>query len=277
MPASIPAWVVVVIVLVAQPAVTFAQELRVAAAASLREALQDISQAFQKDHRLKVTLSFAGSGQLMLQIRQGAPVDVFISAALEPVTTLQREQLLTDDEPVIIARNQLVLMTPPENPGGVQRWKDLAAPTVRRIAVGNPSTVPAGAYAMQIFKEEGILDDIREKLVFCPDVRMVSAAVAKDLLDAGVVYQSDTFVPSDAVIAKHWFRVVDTGPDAMKNDIVYPAVIVRGRKHTAASREFVRFLTGPQSQRILGKYRFIPVLDDAANPTTQPATAPAAP
>ena len=126
--------------------------LRVGAAISLRPALEEITAHFERETGRPVELSFGSSGQVMGQIRSGAPIDVFISAAQQQVDQLAADGLVDEGSRRVIARNALVLIVPTEAVGAPESFADLAGPGVKRLAIGEPRTVPAGQYAQQVLE-----------------------------------------------------------------------------------------------------------------------------
>src|SRR5690606_28035347 len=137
------------------------------------------------------------SGALAEQINQGAPVDVFVAAAAAPVDDLVRSGKLLADTRRDVAANDLVLVVPATRSGAaasgeIRAFSDLAAPTVKRIAIGEPKTVPAGRYAAEVFKTLKIDGAaFAAKLVFGGNVRQVLTYVETANVAAGVVYATD--------------------------------------------------------------------------------------
>ena len=138
-----------------------------------------------------VTPNFASSGTLQKQIEQGAPADVFISAAAGQMDALQKQDLLLDDTRKDLLNNRVVLVVPGDSTIGLASFKDLTADRVKKIALGDPKSVPAGTYGQQAFDELGISAQIQSKLVLASDVRQVLSYVESGSVDAGVVYSTD--------------------------------------------------------------------------------------
>src|SRR5690606_36172960 len=126
------------------------------------------------------------------QIERGAPVDVFIAAAEAPVEQLVRRGFIAQSAVRHVAANRLVLIVP-ARPGAafVHGWKDLRGERVRRVGIGNPDHVPAGAYAKQALEFLGLWNELRPKLVMGEDVRQVLQYVRLGAVDAGIVYATD--------------------------------------------------------------------------------------
>lgn len=241
---------------------SMAQELRVSAAISLREAMREIGESYTKQTGTKVTFNFGGSGQLMQQVRAGAPVDVFISASPKQIDELSSERLLTDAPARVIARNALVLIVPGNSLRPPMTLQDLSQTTVKRVTIGQPRTVPAGVYATQALTASGVLEAVRPKLVMASDVRQALDYVARSEVDAGLVYRTDARAAGDRV------RVVQRIDPALHEPITYPAAVIRAGQVERAN-QFIEFLLSDTSQRILVQHSFAPALLPA---TTAPAT-----
>ena len=201
----------------------------------------------------KITLNFGSSGQLLGQIRNGAPVDVFISAARKQVDDLAAEHLSLPETARVIAGNELALIVPADSKAGSTDYKGLVDPSFKRIAVGEPKTVPAGQYAMQSFEKLGISDRIKDRLVYGGNVRQVLAYVEQSEVSAGVVYATDAKSSGDKI------KVISTAPPDSHDPIVYPAVVVKASHATAEAGKFLDFLSSPDSKAIFKELGFTDV------------------
>jgi molybdate transport system substrate-binding protein len=169
-------------------------QVRISAAISLKTALEEVRPMLAKAAGMPVQFNFGSSGGLSAQIMRGAPVDVFISADPADVEALAARKLVAPapGSSAVLATNQLVLVTP----AGVDRIKslaDLGRSDIRKVAVGEPTTVPAGRYARQTLEHEGLWQRLSAggKLVMGENVAQVMAYVAAGEVDAGLVYRSD--------------------------------------------------------------------------------------
>ena len=228
--------------------------LTVSAAASLKDALTEITSTFERAHtHVKVTLNFGASGTLKMQIERGAPADVFVAASPDEMNALASRKLLLDDTRSDLARNELVLIVPRSAPPGVGGFRDLAQPQVRVVALGDPRSVPAGKYAQQTLTAMGIYEAVKRKATFATDVRQVLADVETGSADAGLVYATD------AGIAQR-VRVVTTAPRDTHDPIVYPAAVLRAVQgnpaKVAAARAYLLFLKSSEARAIFTKYGF---------------------
>lgn len=224
----------------------WAQALTVSAAASLADAFQALAPRFEARHPgVRLRFNFGASGALLQQIAKGAPVDVVASADAE---TLDRAAAhLLPGTRRDFAANALLLVTPAQAPG-LARVGDLALPTVRRIAVGKPASVPAGRYAQQLLQGLRLWEPLQPKLVFGDNVRQVLDYVARGEVDAGFVYRSDAQrLPAQLRVA--W---VATGHAPIR----YPVAVVRHSTQLAQAQAFIDYLQGAEAQALLRQHGF---------------------
>ncbi|MFO0173526.1 MAG: molybdate ABC transporter substrate-binding protein, partial [Aphanizomenon sp.] len=140
--------------------------LLISAASSLKEALAEIKPLYQQSQtKVNISYNFGSSGALQQQIEQGAPTDIFISAAKKQVDTLEQKGLLVTGSRNIIAKNRLVLIVP-KNAVGINSFYSLKDAKVKKIAIGEPRSVPAGQYAQQVLEKLKIWTEVKSKLVF---------------------------------------------------------------------------------------------------------------
>ncbi|NTU43591.1 MAG: molybdate ABC transporter substrate-binding protein [Nitrospirales bacterium] len=228
----------------------FAADLTVSAAISLKNAFTEIGQLFESQNKgSKVVFNFGASGDLMRQIEGGAPVDVFASAAQKDMDEANKKGLMAPGTRADFAANSVVLIVPASAKSAVKAFQDLTTPAVKRIATGNPKTVPAGRYADEVFAFYQIQAGVKEKLVYAENVRQVLDYVARGEVDAGVVYSTDALVSKDV-------RVVATAPDESHKSVIYPIAVVKGAKSEALGRGFIKTVMSGQGMEILKKYGF---------------------
>jgi molybdate transport system substrate-binding protein len=206
--------------------------LTVLAAASLTEALPVVA----PDARY----SFGGSSQLALQLREGAPVDVFASASPALTQALHRDGIV--ERPESFAHNELVVIVPAGGGGDIDDVRDLAGPGVR-LVVAAP-TVPAGAYTAEALRRLGLVGLLARVVSREPDVKGVVGKVALGEADAGIVYATDAQAAGDRV------RTVPI-PEEGQPDIRYEVAVVATSTRKAAARAFVQALLGPEGRAAL--------------------------
>lgn len=237
---------------VATPAPARAQSatLLIAAAASLQNALEEINPLFQSAHQgITVNYNFAASGPLQQQIEQGAPVDLFISAATRQMDALQQQNLIVTDTRRNLLTNSLVLVVPSHSTLGLTSFRQLTNSSVKKISVGEPRSVPAGQYAEEVFKNLGILEQLQPKFVYGNSVRSVLGTIESGNADAGVVYATDAKI-SDQV------KQVATAPNNLHSPIVYPMAVIAASRHQQAARTYAQFLTRSPAKDVFKKYGF---------------------
>lgn len=233
-----------------QTASTPASPILVAAAASLQPALQAIASTYtQANPNPAVNYNFAASGVLAQQIQQGAPVDVFIAAAEKQMFALAQQGLLAAGTPRTLLTNQLVLIAPKQSLVSLTNWRQLTAPAIKRIAIGEPRTVPAGQYATEVFQNLGILESIKSKFILGNSVKSVLTAVETGNVDAGIVYVTDAKNSSKV-------QIVAIADDKLHSPINYPIAILKSSKSPTKSRQYVEFLHSKSAIAIFKKYGF---------------------
>lgn len=220
--------------------------LTISAAASLSDALSEIQSLFQsKNSNIELTINFGGSGALQQQIKQGAPVDVFISAAEKPFDELIDEGLIDSNNYSNIIGNSLVLIAPLDS-----KLSSVNSLTeVKKIAIGTPEAVPAGNYAKQALASLHVWDSIHSNIVMAKDVRQVLTYVETGNVDAGFVYNTDA-LSSDKI------KVIEEIGQELHDSIVYPAGVVKSTKKKEEALSFYQFLYSEQSIEVFKKYGF---------------------
>lgn len=226
------------------------QEVVIAAAASLTDALTEIGKAYQKQYpNVKLNFNFGSSGTLQKQIENGAPIDIFIAAADANMNELAAQKLIDGSTRRNLASNRLVLIVPRDSKIKPRRFKDVLRPAISHIAIGGPA-VPAGMRAEEVFRKLGIWQKVLAKAVRGKDVREVLTQVEIGNAEAGVVYASDAAI-SDKV------RVVAMAPTTMHKPIRYPIAVLMSSKQKTRATNFVRFLSLPAAKQILKRYKFL--------------------
>ncbi|MEH1795211.1 molybdate ABC transporter substrate-binding protein [Nostoc sp. 'Peltigera membranacea cyanobiont' 232] len=244
--------------------------LNVYAAISLTNALNSIKTQYQSANpSVNVVYTFGASGTLLTQIQQGAPADIFISAATDQIDVLQNSSpsKLVSGSRKNIARNSLVLITPTTPPisagsAGLTSINGLTNANITGIAIGDytgtPPVVPAGNYAKQVLTTRGIFNTVSSKLSLAPNVRAVLTAVenktivvggVNKTIDAGFVYTTDAFISNKV-------KVVETAKPSESDPIVYPLGILTRTTVLSTAQSFSTYLSGTTAQGILRSNQF---------------------
>lgn len=233
-----------------RPTSTVGPSLTISAAASLKDAIAEIQQLYTQQQPVTITNNFGASGSLQQQIEQGAPVDIFISAASTQMDALQQKELILTDTRKNILSNQVVLIAP-KNSKLVSNFKDLTSARVQKIALGEPKSAPAGKYAQEVLTFYNIFNQIKPKIIYAKDVRQVLTYVETGNVDAGIVYITDAKV-SDV-------KTVAIAPANSHSPVVYPVAVIKGSKNINAAKQFVQFLSSKPASDVFNKYGFTKV------------------
>lgn len=233
-------------------------ELTIFAAASLTDAYNDMAEQLMADNpNLNIVIETAGSQTLVTQLEEGASADVLATANTSTMDRVQEGGLISGD-PVVFTGNRLVIVTPADNPAGIEGIDDLANDGVR-LVLANPE-VPVGNYSMLAFctysttdgVPEGFIDSINANLVSEePDVRHVLTKVQLGEADAGVVYASDATASMLSGVELQVFEFPETVPTRAD----YPIAVVEGG-NTELAIAFISFVLSDEGQEILAHYGF---------------------
>lgn len=225
-------------------------DLTISAAISLKDALDAIKQAYaSQGPGVAISMNYGASGTLQLQIEQGAPVDVYISAAPKQMDELASKGMLLEGTRKDLLRNGIVLIVPKGSTLGISSFRDLLKPDVKRVALGEPVTVPAGKYAQEVLTHLGIYDRVNAKAVLAKDVRQVLTYVETGDVDAGIVYTTDA-------LSSNKVKIVAKAPPNSHAPVIYPVAVIKTTKYPGAAKAFEDFLSGPQGRAIFEKYGF---------------------
>lgn len=228
-------------------------ELTVSAAASLTDAMKEIQAGYEKRNgSIRLNLNFGASGSLQQQIEQGAPVDLFISAAVKNMKALVDQQLIDAERHTVLLTNELVLVVPAASAVGalrVEKPEDLTRPEIKHIAIGEPQSVPAGGYAKEALNHLKLWDALQPKFVMSKDVRQVLTYVESGNAEAGFAYKTDALTSSKVTIAS----VID--PQSYQ-PIEYPAGIVKSTRHVKEAEDFYHYLQSTEAAEVFVKYGF---------------------
>lgn len=223
--------------------------LTVSAAASLKDAMEEIKVEFNKERPdLTITYNFGSSGALQQQIENGADVDVFISAGTKQMNTLKDKKLIVEETQKNFLENELVLVVSKES-SLISDFKDLKNDKVKKIGMGEPKSVPAGQYADEVLTKLDILNSIKSKIVYGKDVKEVLAWVETGNADAGMVYETDA-------IASEKIKVAAKAPEGSHEPIYYPAAVIGTSKKLHEAKVFIDFIYSSKAKPVFEKYGF---------------------
>ncbi|SER90744.1 molybdate transport system substrate-binding protein [Gracilibacillus ureilyticus] len=223
-------------------------EITVSAAASLQDALIEIAALFEENNpNIELNLNFGGSGSLQQQISQGAPVDIFFSAAEDKFNKLIDEGLIEQENSIKLLQNELVLIIPSSSGVPMTSFEDLSS--ADKISIGTPESVPAGKYAKETLENLGIWDKLESRMVFAKDVRQVLTYVETGNVDAGIVYQTDAMI-SDSV------KIITAAEANLHTPVIYPAGLVKSSSKRDEAELFLTYLQSEETLKIFEKYGF---------------------
>ncbi|MET3727290.1 molybdate transport system substrate-binding protein [Fictibacillus halophilus] len=222
-------------------------ELMISAAASLQDVLHKIASNYEKEHpNVKITYNFGGSGALQQQISNGAPVDLFFSAAEDKFGQLVEEGLIKKEQVTDLVGNELVLVVGKDSQH-IKRFEDLIK--VKKIAIGTPETVPAGKYATETLENLELLKEVEKKIIYAKDVRQVLTYVETGNVDAGIVYKTDAMISSKVKVAA-----------AARKDthapIIYPVGIIKDTSHKKEAEQFYKYVQKEETIKTFEKFGF---------------------
>jgi molybdate transport system substrate-binding protein len=221
------------------------------AAASTTNAVTDVAALFIKATGIEVSLSFAASSTLAKQIQNGAPANVYISANKKWMDFLEEKQLINTPSRFDLLSNRIVLISPKDSnihiniSAGSNLEKILGT---NRMAMGDPSHVPAGMYAIQALENLGLWKQVKDKLAPTKDVRSALTLVERQEVPLGIVYATDAAISSK-------INIVGEFPEDSHSPIAYPVALVAGNA-TPSAEQFLRFLKTPEATTIFITHGF---------------------
>ncbi|EMH3443337.1 molybdate ABC transporter substrate-binding protein [Vibrio harveyi] len=239
-----------VAILSVSSAANAATELKVYAASSMTNAVNDIAQQFETKYDVTVTPVYGGSSSIARQILNGAPADIFISANTKWMDYLVKSKAVKNDSVTNLVRNSLVLIAPkastiePFDFSGANAWNQ--ALEGNRLALGNPVSVPAGMYAKESLTNLGVWKKLERQIAPAKNVRLALALVERGEAPLGVVYKTDALL-TDKV------KVVGEFANDTHADIIYPAAIV---KDSTQSEQFFEYLKSDDAKKVFAQYGF---------------------
>lgn len=229
---------------------SFAAEIRVSAAASLTEALKEIAAAYEKQTGDKIFFNFAASSFLALQIEQGAPADIFFSADEAKMDGLDKKGLVEKSTRKSLLSNALVIVVSADQGASISNPKDLLDAKVKRVALAETKTVPAGIYAKEFLQKQNLWTGLEPKIVPTENVRGALSAVEAGNADAAIVYKTDAAISKKVKVA---YEVPATDSPA----ISYPVAVLKDAKNPDGAKAFLKRLYSDEATAVFHKFGFI--------------------
>ncbi|MET0256193.1 MAG: molybdate ABC transporter substrate-binding protein [Luteibacter sp.] len=231
------------------PGLASAADLVVSAASSLTDAFQSVGKAYEARHPgTHVVLNFAASDVLLRQIASGAPADVFASADQIAMDKAVAAGAIDPSTRQDFATNRLVLIVPRGATVKVGSPADLRGPAVKRVAYGDPASVPVGRYTRAALERQGLWEAVSAKGVVAQNVRQSLDYVARGEVEAGFVFATDAAIMKDKV------SVAATVPTP--KPISYPIAVVAGSKQASEAKAFAAFVQSAEGRGILAGFGF---------------------
>ena len=231
------------------------------AAASLTASFTELGKLFESQHPgVTVSFSFGGSQQLVQQLDQGAPADVFASANKKYMDSAVASKRVAEGASAIFVTNRLVVIFPKDNPAGITTLQDLAKPGLK-LDLADKS-VPVGQYGLD-FLDKAVHDpafgaDFKDNVLknvvsYETDVKAVVSKVSLGEADAGIVYVTDYQIAADKL------GYLDI-PDALNSIATYPIAPIADSQNSDLATAFVALVLSPEGQAIMAKYGFVTVI-----------------
>jgi molybdate transport system substrate-binding protein len=230
-----------------------AQEIRVAAAADLKFALDELDAQYERQTGKKIDVSYGSSGNFLAQIQNGAPFDLLLSADIEYPRKLEAAGLAEPGTLYEYAVGRIVIWMPADARADLAKlgWKALLEPGVERIAIANPEHAPYGRAAVAALRNAGVYEQVRRRLVYGENIAQAAQFVVSGSAQAGILALSLAVSPPMRG-GKRWEIPADMHPP-----IEQGAIILKSAKDKEGARAFLAFLKGDAARKILESYGFV--------------------
>jgi molybdate transport system substrate-binding protein len=229
-----------------------AQEVRVAAAADLKFAMQDVAAQYEKRSGAKVDVTYGSSGNFFSQMQNGAPFDLFFSADIDYPRKLDAAGLAEPGTLYPYAIGRIAIWVPADAKVDVTHlgWKTLLDPSVQKVSIANPEHAPYGRAAVAALQKAGIYEQIKAKLVYGENISQAAQFVQSGNAQAGIVALSIAISPG-MKDGKRWEIPADMHPP-----IEQAAIILKSAKDKDAARAFLEFVKSDTGRATLANYGF---------------------
>jgi molybdate transport system substrate-binding protein len=228
------------------------RELRIAAAADLKFAMDELAERFEKQAAVKIGATYGSSGNVFSQIQNGAPFDLFFSADIEYPRKLEAAGLAEPGTLYEYAVGRIVIWMPAKANLDLAKlgWRALLLGEIQKIAIANPEHAPYGRAAVAALQNAGIYEQVRGKLVYGENISQAAQFVQSGNAQAGIVALSLAISPT-MKDGKRWEISADAYPK-----IAQGAVILKSARDKEAARAFMAFVKSDAGQKILERYGF---------------------
>ena len=228
------------------------EEITVLAAASMKDALEEIKTMYPNEN-IVINYSYGACGTLQNQIEQGAPADIFISAADKQMDALTEEKLTKEDTVKDLLENKVVLIKPKDGETKVTGFENIT--DAENMALAGED-VPVGQYSREIFSNLGIMDDVNKmEINECKNVTDVLAAVSEGSNEVGVVYATDAASVTDKVDI-----IAEAPADSLKTPVLYPVGLIEDKEasedDTKAAEAFLDYVESDAAIKVFEDYGF---------------------
>lgn len=227
-------------------------EIRVAAAADLKFAMDELAAQFEKKSGTKVNVTYGSSGNFLAQIQNGAPFDLFFSADIEYPRKLEAAGLAEPGTLFEYAVGRIVIWAPADANVDIirEKWAALLKPEVRKIAIANPDHAPYGRAAVAALKNAGVYDRVKSKLVYGENISQAAQFVQSGNAQAGIIALSLAISPG-MNDGKRWEI-----PRDEYSPLEQGAVLLAGSKNKVQARQFLDLVKSQMGRATLEKYGF---------------------
>ncbi len=226
-----------------------AQNVKVAVAANLQSVIKVLQKDFKQKTGIEIEPIVSSSGNLVAQIRNGAPYDVFLSADMSFPETLFKEGL-TAQKPIVYARGSLIICS--NQDVGFENWERvLLTSRINKIAIANPSIAPYGKAAVETLTEKGVYNDIKSKIVYGESISQVNTYITTGVVEIG--FTTPALIKDPANKIKLYWWVIDP---KTYSPIEQGMVLIKHSENNQAAEKFYHYILSPSAKAIFEEYGY---------------------
>ena len=228
------------------------RKLRIAAAADLKFAMDELSREFAKQTGANISVTYGSSGNFFAQLENGAPFDVFFSADIEYPRKLEAQGLAERGTLFEYAVGRIVIWLPKETKLDLAKlgWQALRDPSISKIAIANPEHAPYGRAAVEALQQAGVYEAVKDKLVYGENISQAAQFVQSGNAQAGIIAMSLAVSP-EMRDGKRWEI-----PAEMHRPLEQGAVLLNSAENKELARDFLQYVKGAAGRAALSKYGF---------------------